>query len=112
MVNYKVALIKIKEGTTVYNNAEKYLNTGFKYYVNDDNLNNVSKSLILYCNDNCISTLHWCECQYNKVDDGNDYLLCKVLYSSNSPVVIRNACDSIFLDIESDFKEQYIEIET
>ncbi len=111
MCKDKVALIKIKMGSSVYKNAEHYLQSGFKYFVDNDKCDGVNKCLIFYCDNNEIKVLNWCDCQY-VLGDKNKYLLCKLIFSSSSPVVILNACDSIFLDINRDFDDSFIEVES
>ena len=104
--NKKFVLIKLKEGTPIYQKAKEKLDDGdFKYFgIRKNNYSDIKRGLILYCNDE-IKELHWCECALS-CDDKGDYLVFKPLYSSSSKVVIMNACDSIFLDIDVDFEDR------
>ncbi len=113
MEEYKFALIKIKEGTAIHDKAKEKLGYGdFKYFgLKGSAYDNIKRCLILYCDDKDIKKLHWCKCECF-TDDIGKYLQCKSLYSSGSPVVITNACDSIFLDVNIDFEEKYIAIES
>ena len=110
--NNKFVLIKLKEGTPIYQKAKEKLDDGdFKYFgIRKNNYSDIKRGLILYCNDE-IKELHWCECALS-CDEKGDYLVFKPLYSSSSKVVIMNACDSIFLDIDVDFEDRYITAET
>ena len=108
MEEYKFVLIKIREGTTIHVKAKEKLYDGsFKYFgLKGSDYDDINRSLILYCDDKDINELHWCKCDCCS-DSKGKYLKCKSLYSSSSPVVIMNACDSIFLDINVDFEEKY-----
>lgn len=109
--NDKFVLIKLKEGTTIYQKAKERLGIGdFKYFgIDKTDYCEINRGLILYCSDE-IKELHWCECVLS-CDDKGEYLVFKSLYSSSSSVVIANACDSIFLDIDVDFEDKYISVE-
>lgn len=110
MGNKKIALIKVKEGTSVHKNAELHLHKGdFKYY-DKGKSKNVDRCLILFCDSEKINRLFWCKCK-QCCDEKGKYMECEVRFSSSSPVVITNTCESIFLDINKDFGESYIEIE-
>lgn len=113
MEEYKFVLIKIREGTTIHVKAKEKLYDGsFKYFgLKGSDYDDINRSLILYCDDKDINELHWCKCDCCS-DSKGKYLKCKSLYSSSSPVVIMNACDSIFLDINVDFEEKYITAES
>ena len=107
----RVALIKIKEGTSIYRNAESHLGKGFFKYYYKGKCEKVDKCLILFCDKEKINRLFWCKCVCC-CDDKGRYLKCESKFSSSLAAVITNACDSIFLDINKDFKDSYIEIET
>lgn len=116
MLENQFVIIKIKENTKIYNNFEKYQDTenGFRYYnIDDINCDDICRCLILLCNDRGIVKLHWCECEKCEIGMGSrkKYISCKILYSSSSDIIIKNAVDSIFLDINNDFNESYITTE-
>lgn len=113
MLECQFAIIKIKENTEIYNNFEQYIDTenGFRYYnIDDINCDDICRCLILLCNDIGIVKLHWCECEIG-IGSRKKYIACKILYSSSSDIVIKNAVDLIFLDINKDFNESYITTE-
>lgn len=113
MLECQFVIIKIKENTDIYNNFKQYLNTedGFRYYKIDNiNCDDISRCLILLCNDEKILELHWCKCEIC-TDTRRKCIACKTLYSSSSDIVIKNTVDSIFLDINKDFHDSYVTIE-
>lgn len=113
MLECQFAIIKIKENTEIYNNFDQYIDTGngFRYYnIDDINCDDICRCLILLCNDGGIVKLHWCECEIG-MGSRKKYISCKSLYSSSSNVVINNAVDFIFLEINKDFHESYITTE-
>lgn len=113
MLECQFVIIKIKKNTGIHNTFIKYKDSeiGFKYF-NVDNINcdNISRCLILLCDDKNITELYWCSCEI-EITHLKKCIVCKILYSSSSDIVIKNAVDSIFLDINKDFNESYVTIE-
>lgn len=113
MSDYRFVIIKIKEGTQIYQNILKYLETddGFKYFnIDCIECDNIHRCLLLLCDSKRILKLHWCKCEVG-ISSGKKYINCKTLYSSSSDIVIKNTVDSIFLDIDKDFDVSYITTE-
>lgn len=113
MSEFQFVIIKIKVGTVIYENVQKHLETddGFRYYnIDEIDCDDIHRCLILLCDNEKISKLHWCECELGR-SSKKRYIDCKSLYASSSNIVIKNAVESIFLDINKDFDDSYITIE-
>ena len=84
-----VDIIQIKENTDIYSRFKQYIDTkdGFKYYnIDCIECDDIHRCLILLCDTEKISKLHWCECEVG-MGSTKKYIKCTTLYSSSSDIV-------------------------